>query len=259
MLIPRALSQSASAQSSRRFIHMVLPLMRSQEGSSCGIRVLLSSDDTRNLRHLSRSLWAGTASIWRSSHKDASTKIRQSTNCQKKFEGTSKVYTLQRMEDILTIQVSAAPNTSKHETLPAVLSYLIAPLSRQKSLEDRDPYKLLDKKGRPVLCYRCRGSAASLGADTADLSSKNLSNHSTGLPAGRPVISCDYCDLHWHFDCCDPPVLKMPAPHRKWMCQNHAAHVIVCSMTALESYRADIIRHSHERIASPKLIRSASL
>ncbi|MCJ1466725.1 hypothetical protein MMC07_005345 [Pseudocyphellaria aurata] len=39
----------------------------------------------------------------------------------------------------------------------------------------------------------------------------------------REIIGCDFCHLHWHLDCLDPP---MAAPPRKlnkfnWMCPNH--------------------------------------
>ncbi|KAF8326348.1 uncharacterized protein EI90DRAFT_1942623 [Cantharellus anzutake] len=40
------------------------------------------------------------------------------------------------------------------------------------------------------------------------------------------IISCDYCNLHWHLDCLDPPMTVMPPPLKKWMCPNHADHVM---------------------------------
>ncbi|KAG9013861.1 hypothetical protein FRB93_000242 [Tulasnella sp. JGI-2019a] len=45
----------------------------------------------------------------------------------------------------------------------------------------------------------------------------------TGLKA---MIPCDYCPLSWHLDCLDPPMVTLPPNHKKWMCPNHAEHVI---------------------------------
>lgn len=44
---------------------------------------------------------------------------------------------------------------------------------------------------------------------------------------GRPILSCDYCPLHWHMDCLDPPMTAIPARERKWMCPNHIEHIFV--------------------------------
>lgn len=41
------------------------------------------------------------------------------------------------------------------------------------------------------------------------------------------IISCDYCSLHWHLDCLDPPLVQMPSPLKKWMCPAHAEHEMV--------------------------------
>ncbi|CEH13777.1 PHD Zn-finger protein [Ceraceosorus bombacis] len=37
----------------------------------------------------------------------------------------------------------------------------------------------------------------------------------------RRIVSCDFCPLHWHLDCVDPPLISMPHETRKWMCPNH--------------------------------------
>ncbi|PVF99736.1 hypothetical protein CPB86DRAFT_702734 [Serendipita vermifera] len=42
---------------------------------------------------------------------------------------------------------------------------------------------------------------------------------------GRPILSCDYCPLHWHMDCLDPPMTAIPARERRWMCPNHIEHI----------------------------------
>lgn len=37
------------------------------------------------------------------------------------------------------------------------------------------------------------------------------------------MISCDFCPLHWHVDCLDPPLSTYPPFSRKWRCPNHAS------------------------------------
>ncbi|KAG4301490.1 hypothetical protein PCK1_002416 [Pneumocystis canis] len=74
---------------------------------------------------------------------------------------------------------------------------------RQKLMEERDPFQLEDKNGNPILCYKCSENAMD----------------------GKAIVSCDYCSLHWHIDCIDPPMSGVPAASRKWMCPNHAYHV----------------------------------
>ncbi|KAF9952849.1 hypothetical protein BGZ70_000447 [Mortierella alpina] len=70
--------------------------------------------------------------------------------------------------------------------------------------ETDDVLELEDGRGRPRHCYHCNKSA--LG--------------------GRMMISCDYCPLHWHLDCLSPPMASAPPNTRKWMCPNHADHVL---------------------------------
>ncbi|GAA6027027.1 hypothetical protein JCM8097_006051 [Rhodosporidiobolus ruineniae] len=72
--------------------------------------------------------------------------------------------------------------------------------------EDRDGYRLKDKNGRSIICYNC---------DEAAQPHKY-----------RRIISCDFCDQHWHLDCLDPPMTGMPPPTRKWMCPLHSDHVV---------------------------------
>ncbi|QRV73019.1 kinesin family protein [Ceratobasidium sp. AG-Ba] len=93
-------------------------------------------------------------------------------------------------------------------------------LSRHGFVEERDPYRLRDRHGAMVLCCKCGMSASSStmtdeAQDTGDFS-----------PRGRPIISCDYCRLHWHMDCLDPPLAVLPVNGRRWMCPNHAAHSV---------------------------------
>lgn len=44
----------------------------------------------------------------------------------------------------------------------------------------------------------------------------------------RSMVSCDFCALHWHLDCLDPPLPSMPPYNKKWMCPNHSEKVLVC-------------------------------
>lgn len=80
-------------------------------------------------------------------------------------------------------------------------------LSRNGFVEERDPYQLRDKHGEPVLCFRCGQSA---------LPSTQQNAH------GRRMLSCDFCTLHWHLDCVDPPMAGMPPATRRWRCPAHS-------------------------------------
>jgi hypothetical protein len=80
-------------------------------------------------------------------------------------------------------------------------------------------YKL-KSKGKTITCFRCKGSAAPTGPGVA-----------AGVAMGRRMLSCDYCSLHWHLDCLDPPPPTMPHPMRKWMCPNHAQSLLVSGLS----------------------------
>ncbi|KAJ8481419.1 hypothetical protein ONZ51_g5996 [Trametes cubensis] len=105
-----------------------------------------------------------------------------------------------------------------------------ARLNRHGQLEDRDPYRLKDRNGDPVLCFRCGTSALppGLAADSPTVKRARLATSSSGTnyDTGRAIISCDYCHLHWHLDCLDPPLVFMPPWNKKWMCPNHAERVL---------------------------------
>ncbi|ODQ53561.1 hypothetical protein SAICODRAFT_24800 [Saitoella complicata NRRL Y-17804] len=79
------------------------------------------------------------------------------------------------------------------------------PIKINKSgfIEEADPYKLKDKHGKAILCYKC-GKSALEGA----------------------IISCDHCPSHWHLDCLSPPLIGMPSHIKRWMCPNHALHAM---------------------------------
>ncbi|KAG0075603.1 hypothetical protein BGZ93_010988 [Podila epicladia] len=67
-----------------------------------------------------------------------------------------------------------------------------------------EPYQLQDSQGNVRLCYHCHKSAF----------------------GGRMMISCEHCPLHWHLDCLSPPMASPPPSTRKWMCPNHADHIL---------------------------------
>lgn len=71
--------------------------------------------------------------------------------------------------------------------------------------DPNDDRKLKDKDDNFISCFRCRKTA--------------LRN--------KRIVSCDYCPLYWHMDCLDPPMTSLPNPTRKWMCPNHADHLMV--------------------------------
>lgn len=73
--------------------------------------------------------------------------------------------------------------------------------------EERDPYKFKDRQGRTVLCHYC--------------------NEPANAQTRRRIVACDFCELHWHLDCVDPPLVGMPPITRRFMCPAHADEVIV--------------------------------
>ncbi|PWZ00775.1 hypothetical protein BCV70DRAFT_200037, partial [Testicularia cyperi] len=135
-------------------------------------------------------------------------------------------------------------------------SGMLRPTKPNKPIEPRDPYRLKDKNGAAVLCFRCGGTAlppstesghpdtdnhlnanaaslcdvsARISGGRADPSTSSVARVS-GLADRRetnwrPIISCDFCSLHWHVDCVDPPMLGMPSNLRRWMCPAHSDHV----------------------------------
>jgi hypothetical protein len=98
-------------------------------------------------------------------------------------------------------------------------------------MEYRDPYRTKDKNGAPVLCFRCGTSALprTMSQDilTSEKRSRRQSTHDPDSELWRSIVSCDYCPLHWHLDCLNPPLLTMPPLDRKWMCPNHVDHTLV--------------------------------
>ncbi|KAA1478587.1 hypothetical protein DENSPDRAFT_809774 [Dentipellis sp. KUC8613] len=102
-------------------------------------------------------------------------------------------------------------------------------LNRHGQLENRDPYRTKDRNGSPVLCFRCGGSVLPEVVNNATSFAKHPRRSSVQLQAyehWRAIVSCDYCNSHWHLDCLDPPLLVMPPFDKKWMCPNHAERTL---------------------------------
>ncbi|KAJ7849077.1 hypothetical protein B0H14DRAFT_2766053 [Mycena olivaceomarginata] len=103
-------------------------------------------------------------------------------------------------------------------------------LNRFGLVEDRDAHRLRDKNGGPVLCFKCGTSALPAGLAAAAPAAKRARRSTTRAAASaeipKHIVSCDYCHLHWHLDCLDPPLPTMPPINKKWMCPNHAEGVL---------------------------------
>ncbi|KAG5341998.1 hypothetical protein C0989_006147 [Termitomyces sp. Mn162] len=102
-------------------------------------------------------------------------------------------------------------------------------LNRHGQLEERDTHRLKDRNGAPVLCFRCGTSALPGGLAATVPVTKRARRSSTLLKTGeawKSIISCDYCTLHWHLDCLDPPLSTIPPFSKKWMCPNHAERIL---------------------------------
>ncbi|KAL0578257.1 hypothetical protein V5O48_003752 [Marasmius crinis-equi] len=98
-------------------------------------------------------------------------------------------------------------------------------LNRHGQLEDRDAHRLRDRNGQPVLCFRCGTSALPENVAATAPSTKRVrkaTEKAMQYEVWKDMISCDYCNLHWHLDCLDPPLSSMPSFSKKWMCPNHA-------------------------------------
>lgn len=118
--------------------------------------------------------------------------------------------------------------------------------SRHGQLEDRDPYRLKDRTGIPVICFRCGKTALPSSADASPSSAmycrrSTSTIHSTTPEAWRSMLSCDYCNLHWHLDCLEPPLTSMPSYGKKWMCPNHTDQVLVSTCQLLQRIANDLL------------------
>ncbi|KAI4113817.1 MAG: hypothetical protein LQ345_005283, partial [Seirophora villosa] len=75
-----------------------------------------------------------------------------------------------------------------------------------------DTLRLRDNKDQFVLCYKCGKSAM----------------------GNREIADCDFCNLHWHLDCLDPPLASAPKRFGKgnWKCPAHVDSEITLPRSA---------------------------
>ena len=94
--------------------------------------------------------------------------------------------------------------------------------SRHGMGEEREPYRLRDTKGLCTLCVACGKSAL-----PEELLPSTPLESDLRSQQWKSMISCDYCSLHWHLDCLNPPLATLPPFGRKWKCPNHASNAAV--------------------------------
>ncbi|KAF8906018.1 hypothetical protein CPB84DRAFT_1889744 [Gymnopilus junonius] len=123
-------------------------------------------------------------------------------------------------------------------------------LNRHGQLEERDPYRLRDRNGGPVLCFQCGMSALPTSLTTSAPATKRprrSTSKAVSADGWRSIVSCDYCNLHWHMDCLDPPLLTLPPFSKKWMCPNHAERILPPKRRIPKQHAAPIeITKSHQ-------------
>ncbi|KAI4169850.1 MAG: hypothetical protein LQ343_005399 [Gyalolechia ehrenbergii] len=75
-----------------------------------------------------------------------------------------------------------------------------------------DTLRLRDSKDNLILCYKCNQSAM----------------------GNREIADCDFCGLHWHLDCLDPPLASAPKRFGKgtWRCPCHVDSEITLPRSA---------------------------
>jgi len=130
-----------------------------------------------------------------------------------------------------------------------VFFFLSFRTSRFNLPEEREPFRLKDKNGNPVLCFRCKQSALPERESNMRSNGRELRSRKSTAKDPEPeelwksIASCDYCSLHWHLDCLEPPLSAMPPAHKKWMCPAHVDHVAVslvsCSPPFFSAYFHD--------------------
>ncbi|PPQ63199.1 hypothetical protein CVT24_005744 [Panaeolus cyanescens] len=124
-------------------------------------------------------------------------------------------------------------------------------LNRHGQLEDRDPHRLRDRNGDPILCFQCGKSALPDGLSTSIPAAKRTRRSTSTRPSPdtwKSILSCDYCPLHWHLDCLDPPLSTLPPFNKKWMCPNHGERVMASFALTLINIASHFLQPSKKRI-----------
>ncbi|PWN20810.1 hypothetical protein BCV69DRAFT_199815 [Microstroma glucosiphilum] len=106
---------------------------------------------------------------------------------------------------------------------------------RKGLIEERDPYRLKDAKGKDILCYHCGQSA--LPKDW----NPRRGDDATPNSSWRCLVSCDYCSLHWHLDCLNPPRASIPSSLYKWRCPCHIEDLLVKTRTAKAGTQLQVV------------------
>lgn len=171
-------------------------------------------------------------------------------------------------------------------------------------IDERDPYRLRDAKGKEIMCYHCGESALprsrteeeslrqvkaeeknletrraeALGSESNGESSAPAKSQANGTtkkkkagqpsePEGRdslppvnltaitwqdeltikqtqdwrPLVACDYCPLHFHLDCLDPPRATMPSNFKRWKCPCHIEDLLCKTRLPKSSTQLQVI------------------
>lgn len=109
----------------------------------------------------------------------------------------------------------------------------IAPTNMEESGTQPTKAKATGKRKREVSPPSGMGLVSDNNSQNGPRTRRRTENHGLSVrppvydltDGGRPILSCDYCPLHWHMDCLDPPMTAVPARERKWMCPNHIEHI----------------------------------
>ncbi|KAL8972562.1 MAG: hypothetical protein Q9183_000488 [Haloplaca sp. 2 TL-2023] len=97
-----------------------------------------------------------------------------------------------------------------------------------------DTLRVRDAKDNIILCYSCNESAM----------------------GGRHIVDCDFCNLHWHLDCLDPPLANAPKKTGKstWKCPNHVDSEIALPPSS-SGRKRKIRRPKHPTVITPAIKR----
>ncbi|KAI4202966.1 MAG: hypothetical protein LQ350_002183 [Teloschistes chrysophthalmus] len=97
-----------------------------------------------------------------------------------------------------------------------------------------DTLRLKDGKDNTILCYKCNQSAM----------------------GRREIVDCDFCNLHWHLDCVDPPLASAPKRFGKgtWKCPNHIDSEVALPRSA-SGRKYKVRRPRDPRVVEPAIQR----
>ncbi|KAL8874642.1 MAG: hypothetical protein Q9174_000047 [Haloplaca sp. 1 TL-2023] len=97
-----------------------------------------------------------------------------------------------------------------------------------------DTLRVRDAKDNIIFCYSCQESAM----------------------GGRHIVDCDFCNLHWHLDCLDPPLANPPKKTNKstWKCPNHVDSEIALPPSS-SGRKRKIRRPKYPTVITPAIAR----